>query len=652
MNEALLQLRDLRREFPSGEDTIAVLKDVNLDIAAGEMVAIVGQSGSGKSTLMNILGCLDRPTTGSYRVAGRETGAMLPDELAQLRREHFGFIFQRYHLLGDLDATGNVAVPAIYAGTPSAPRLARAAALLGRLGLTDRTGHKPGQLSGGQQQRVSIARALMNGGQVILADEPTGALDTASGEEVMKILAELHAEGHTIIIVTHDMSVARHAQRIIELRDGAVIGDHPNDAVDTHRAMRVLPAHADGGSRFQALRDRFVEAFRMALLAMNAHRLRTFLTMLGIIIGIASVVSVVALGNGSQQQILSNISALGTNTIEVYPGSGFGDMRSGRVQTLKATDATALSQQSYVDSATPNVSTSVTARYGNTAATASVSGVGEQYFRVKGLKLAEGALFDADAVKGITQVAVIDQNTRKQFFGTSRESPIGKIILLSNVPVRVVGVVQKQTTGFGSSSSLSVWVPYTTAMSRMLGQSYVSSITVRVSDDTPMDAAEQALTRLLKLRHGTEDFFLSNSAEIRETIEKTTQTMTLMIGAIAAIALVVGGIGVMNIMLVSVTERTREIGVRMAVGARQGDILQQFLIEAVLVCLFGGVLGVALALGLGQVFAAAGGSFSMIFSTGSIVAAFACSSLIGVVFGFLPARNAAQLDPVEALARE
>ncbi|WDS35458.1 MacB family efflux pump subunit [Pseudoxanthomonas sp.] len=653
MTDALLQLRDLRREFPSGEDTIAVLKDVNLDIAAGEMVAIVGQSGSGKSTLMNILGCLDRPTTGSYRVAGRETGAMLPDELAQLRREHFGFIFQRYHLLGDLDATGNVAVPAIYAGTPGTARLARAAALLGRLGLTDRTGHKPGQLSGGQQQRVSIARALMNGGQVILADEPTGALDTASGEEVMKILAELHAEGHTIIIVTHDMSVARHAQRIIELRDGVVIGDNPNPAVASHRATRVLPAHADGGNRFQALRDRFIEAFRMALLAMNAHRLRTFLTMLGIIIGIASVVSVVALGNGSQQQILSNISALGTNTIEVYPGSGFGDMRSGRVQTLRAGDATALSQQSYVDSATPNVSTSITARYGNLAATAAVSGVGDQYFRVKGLSLSEGAFFDADAVAGITQVAVIDQNTRKQFFGNSRESPVGKIILLSNVPVRVVGVVKKLTTGFGSSSSLTIWVPYTTAMTRMLGQTYVSSITVRVSDSTPMNAAEQAVTRLLKLRHGgTEDFFLSNSAEIRETIEKTTRTMTLMIGAIAAIALVVGGIGVMNIMLVSVTERTREIGVRMAVGARQGDILQQFLIEAVLVCLFGGVLGVALALGLGQVFAAAGGSFSMIFSTGSIVAAFACSSLIGVVFGFLPARNAAQLDPVEALARE
>ena len=651
MSEALLQLRDLRREFPSGDETLVVLRDINLDIDIGEMVAIVGQSGSGKSTLMNILGCLDRPTTGSYRVAGRETGQMSPDELAQLRREHFGFIFQRYHLLSDLQAHGNVEVPAVYAGVPGPARSARAAELLTQLGLADRITHKPGQLSGGQQQRVSIARALMNGGQVILADEPTGALDSRSGEEVMAILGELHAQGHTIILVTHDMAVARHAQRIIELHDGVVVADRPNPDVPASRAHRRVDQRPTGGNPWQAVRDRFVEAFRMALLAMNAHRLRTFLTMLGIIIGIASVVSVVALGNGSQQQILSNINALGTNTIEVYPGSGFGDMRSGRVQTLRAKDAIALSKQSFVDSATPNVSDSVTARYRNKSSTATVNGVGEQYFRVKGLQIAEGAFFEQDAVEGISQVAVIDQNTRKAFFGDN-QNPIGQVILLGNVPVKVVGVIKKLTTGFGSSSSLTVGVPYSTAMSRMLGQTYVSSITVRVSDDTPMDAAEQAVTQLLKLRHGTEDFFLSNSAEIRETIEKTTRTMTLMIGAIAAIALVVGGIGVMNIMLVSVTERTREIGVRMAVGARQSDIMQQFLIEAVLVCLLGGVLGIALALALGWVFEAAGGSFSMVFSTGSIVAAFACSSLIGVIFGFLPARNAAQLDPVDALARE
>ncbi len=647
----LLRLRDLRREFPAGDETIAVLRDVNLDIAAGEMVAIVGQSGSGKSTLMNILGCLDRPTRGSYQVAGRETGRMLPDELAELRREHFGFIFQRYHLLGDLDARGNVEVPSVYAGSPAPVRSARAEQLLQRLGLGDRMRHKPGQLSGGQQQRVSIARALMNGGEVILADEPTGALDTKSGEEVMGILGELHAEGHTIIIVTHDMSVAEHAQRIIEIRDGEIIADRVNPNAPRYRAQRTPTGAATRGHSWRAARDRFTEAFRMALLAMNAHRLRTFLTMLGIIIGIASVVSVVAMGNGSQQQILQNISALGTNTIDVYPGRGFGDMRSARVQTLKASDADALARQSYIDSVTPSVSSSATARYRNQSATAQVSGVGEQFFRVKGVTLSAGSFFDADAVKGLAQVAVIDENTRTQFFPNGAD-PVGQVILLGNVPVRVIGVAQRQSMGFGSSTSLSIWVPYTTVMSRMLGQSYVSSITVRVDDATPMDAAQAAISKLLVMRHGTEDFFLSNSAEIRDTIEQTTRTMTLLISAIAAIALLVGGIGVMNIMLVSVTERTREIGVRMAVGARQSDIRQQFLIEAVLVCLLGGLLGVGLSLVVGWVFDTFAPDFKMLFSTASIVAAFACSSLIGVAFGFLPARNAAQLDPVEALARE
>src|SRR5699024_5753834 len=361
--------------------------------------------------------------------------------------------------------------------------------------------------------------------------------------------------------------------------------------------------------------------------------------------------AVVALGNGPREQILANIASLGTNTIQVYPGRDFGDLRSGRVHSLKPDDATALAQQSFIDSATPEVSTSVTARNGNDAATAQVEGVGAQYFRVKGMTLLSGIFFDADAVRRLDQVAIIDADTRDALFPAGG-NPLGQVVVLDNMPVRIIGVVENPSRGFGRGSSLRVWTPYSIVMWRLLGQDYVSSITVRVSNGVAMNAAEQAVKRLLLRRHGSQDFFLRNTAESREAIESTTRTMALLISSIAAIALLVGGIGVMNIMLVSVAERTREIGVRMAVGARQSDVLQQFLIEAILVCLIGGLLGVLLALALGRVVAATGSDFHMIYSTTSIVAAFVCSTLIGVGFGFLPARNAARLDPVEALVRE
>ena len=645
----LLQVENLRKEYPAGDQPMAVLKDVNLSIEAGEMVAIVGASGSGKSTLMNILGCLDTPTSGAYRVAGRDVSELDPDELARLRREHFGFIFQRYHLLSSLTALGNVEMPAIYAGMTPADRRERAAKLLGRLGLDDRINHKPGQLSGGQQQRVSISRALMNGGQVILADEPTGALDSVSGRQTMELLTELNAEGHTIVVVTHDMAVAAFARRIIEIRDGEIISDRPNGDAPGAQAGTRTSAEVKRGAA--AWLDQGVELLRMALTAMASHKLRTFLTMLGIIIGIASVVSVVALGQGSQQRVLSNINAIGTNVIDIFPGKDFGDRRSGNIHTLKPSDAEVLSKQSYVDSVTPKIATTVDLRYRNVDVDASVTGVSQYYFRVYGYEMDEGAAFDDDMVRRISQVAVIDPNTRTRLFGENGQA-LGKVIILGSVPCRVIGVTKEKQSFFGNSDSLNIWVPYTTAMHRMLGQSHLASITVRVNDGAPMQAAEQGIEKLLTQRHNTKDFFIRNTDTIRKTIESTTQTMTLLVSAIAVISLVVGGIGVMNIMLVSVTERTREIGVRMAVGARRADIMSQFLIEAVLVCLLGGVLGIGLALAIGLAVSQSGSSFTMVYSTASMVLAFVCSTLIGVAFGYLPARNASRLDPVDALVRE
>lgn len=655
-SQPLLKISNLTREFPAGEGTVQILKGINLKIYAGELVAIVGQSGSGKSTLMNILGCLDKPTAGSYQVNGRETRQLEPDELAQLRREYFGFIFQRYHLLGDLSASGNVEVPAIYAGVDSHLRQQRSAELLSELGLEERLHHRPSQLSGGQQQRVSIARALMNGGDVILADEPTGALDKNSGIEVMRILRELNAKGHTIILVTHDLNVAKNATRIIEISDGNIISDRANvpenaDSDLEHQTLQRTPQKKT--SAWRSFFDRLGEAFRMALLAMNAHRMRTFLTMLGIIIGIASVVSVVALGNGSQKQILANISSLGTNTITVYQGRGFGDnSRASQVKTLVPADAEALAEQPYVDGVSPSANTSVTLRYKDTEASATVNGVSADFFYVRGMTFKSGQAFDKNSVTQRAQDVVIDTNTEKTFFADGT-NPVGQVLLLGSVPSRIIGVIDAQQGFMGNSDSLNVYLPYSTVMSRMLGQSNVRSIIVRIKDEYPSSAAENAILTLLEQRHGAQDVFTQNSDSIRETIQQTTATMTLLISAIAVISLVVGGIGVMNIMLVSVTERTQEIGVRMAVGARQSDILQQFLIEAILVCLLGGILGVLLSLGIGQIIGHfAKGIIEMSYSTTSIVAAFVCSSMIGIVFGFLPARNAAQLDPVAALARE
>ena len=649
----LLEVKKLRREFPAGEGTITVLHDIDLTIAPGEMLAIVGQSGSGKSTLMNILGCLDRPTAGVYSVGGRATADLGPNDLAELRREHFGFIFQRYHLLSDLTALGNVEVPAIYSGTPPEARKVRAAELLARLGLKDRTGHRPGQLSGGQQQRVSIARALMNGGEIVLADEPTGALDTASGEEVMRILKGLHKQGHTVIIVTHDMEVAEHCERVIEIRDGHIINDRKGAGHGEVENQGLPPITATSQGGLQAVIDSFNEAFRMAVLAMNAHRMRTFLTMLGIIIGIASVVCVVALGEGSRQKVLAQIASIGTNTLQINPGRGFGDTRSGRVRTLVVSDADILAKQPYADSVTPLVQTSVVLRSGSIAANATIMGVGDQYDRVRGLTMAQGRWLTTEDVSSLTQDVVIDDNTYSTLFPTGQGSPIGEVILLGSVPARIVGVTNKSSGfGGGSSDALNIYMAYTSVNARMLGTSVLRSITVRVKDDTNSEVAQEGVTQLLTRRHGTQDFTILNTDEIRQTITATTNTLTILISVIAIISLVVGGIGVMNIMLVSVTERTGEIGVRMAVGARTRDIMQQFLIEAVLVCLLGGILGILAALGFGVLFKMFSTDFTLIYSVTSIVAAFFCSTLIGVIFGFLPARNAARLDPVTALMRD
>ncbi|MGL4310541.1 MAG: ATP-binding cassette domain-containing protein, partial [Paracoccaceae bacterium] len=426
MSEPLISLRGIGRSFTAGDQVTTVLSGVDLDIWPGEMVAIIGSSGSGKSTLMNIMGCLDRPSTGSFHFAGRDVGAMDESDRAKLRREHFGFIFQRYQLLPDLDALGNVEVPAVYSGTSRGERRETARSILTQLGLAERVGHRPAELSGGQQQRVSVARALINGGEVILADEPTGALDSRSGADLMALLRDLHGRGHTIIIVTHDPEIAAGADRIVEIRDGVIVSDtRKTKGARAERMKLSRPAPAGIAS----VLDRFREAFAMAVKAMVAHRLRSFLTMLGIIIGIASVVSMVALGNGSQQRVLENIASIGTSTIDIRRGTGFGDRRADAILTLVPADAEALAGQPYTLSVSPEVQAGALATQRDVSIQVQVRGVGGDYFRVGSFTVNQGQVFDSRAIDARDQVTVLDATAAKTLFPDGSD-PVGQTVLI------------------------------------------------------------------------------------------------------------------------------------------------------------------------------------------------------------------------------
>jgi macrolide transport system ATP-binding/permease protein len=638
----LIELSGVTRSFQSGELAVQVLHGIDLTIYPGEFVAIVGASGSGKSTLMNILGCLDRPTTGSYRFMGRDVSALDGDELARLRREEFGFVFQSYNLIGGATALENVEVPAVYAGMPPAERHQRAAELLTGLGLGERLDHRPSQLSGGQQQRVSIARALMNGGRIILADEPTGALDSKSGAEVMRLLGELSAAGHTIILITHAREVAEAADRIIEIRDGLIQSD-PGPRPLACDEPDFTP-HVDRGSPLTDL----TEAARTALRALRANVFRTILTLLGIVIGVASVITMLAIGDGAKRAVVDSISAMGSNLMMVRPGAP--NMRGrATVVTLVPEDVAAIRELSNVLAAAPEQSSSVTVRRADLDHRTEVIGTSADYVVARTWPVATGTFFSVEDEERYAPVAVIGQTVARALF--NGEVELGSFILINNIPFQVVGVMApKGATSWGQDQDDAIFVPYTTASLRLTGQRYLRNVTIAVEDVGQIDSTQAAVHGLLLTRHGTEDFQIRNMASIIESVSATQNTMTILLGSIAAISLLVGGIGVMNIMLVSVTERTREIGIRMATGARMRNILQQFLVEALAVSALGGLIGVGAGLGVAAIVEAFGTPIQ--YSLAPVLLAFGCAFATGLVFGFLPARKAARLDPVVALASE
>ena len=698
----LIELREVRKRFGGrdGVPEVEILHGIDLRIRAGEYVAIVGASGSGKTTLMNILGCLDRPCSGEYLFQGEAVSGLDDDALAALRREVFGFVFQGYHLIGTSSALDNVAMPARYAGVSERARHERAAALLSRLCLAERLQYLPHQLSGGQQQRVSIARALVNGGRVILADEPTGALDSTSGEQVMQQLDELAAAGHTVILITHDPAVAARARRIISMADGRIVGDMtaPVDGrarplPATGRAVAddsLLLRHADapvqhanapvrkdgrpcaetpaevpadapteapadlsdlpplrGRGRLPLLAD-LPEILRSAWRVMRLNRLRTGLTLLGIIIGVASVIVMLAVGQGSQEKVLAEMQTFGLRTIYIFR-EWLSDTQQAR--PLSMADVAAVQQVPNVEQASPVIDQNgIIVRHGNRTLRTNLSATTRHFAQALNWPVSQGTLLDTEDEHDLRKVVLLGERVREALFGAHGQA-VGQEILVGNVPFRVIGVMAPKPAPFPEDDvNNQVIVPVGAAAVRLVGSMELSRINVVIRDMRHAAETEAAIVKTLTARHGRKDFNILNQAQAVQQLAQANRTLTLMLGLIAAISLLVGGIGVMNVMLMTVRERTREIGIRIATGARQADILRQFLVEAMLLTGIGGTVGVSGGLLIGLGLKALG--IPMAFSPLAAAMAFGCAVATGMIFGFMPARQAARLDPVRALAGE
>jgi macrolide transport system ATP-binding/permease protein len=648
----LIDLKGVSRtDVTDGGVEVHALREIDLAIYPGEFIAIMGQSGSGKSTLMNILGCLDRPSGGTYLFAGRDIQSFDADGLAWLRREAFGFVFQSYNLLAAETAKENVAVPGIYAGLSASARSVRAESLLTTLGLGERLGHRPNQLSGGQQQRVSIARALMNGGNVILADEPTGALDSQSGAEVMALLEDLARKGHTVILITHDAEIARHADRIVELGDGRVVRDTGRDAgaADPKHNERLRELFLS--RRASPLLGGIGEAVRMALRSLHANLFRTVLTLLGIVIGVASVVAMLAIGQGVQSGVIDRISAIGTNMLVLQPARAQ-NQRRNLPSTLAFADADAIVENvPNVLYSLPEIQNNQVVRWGNADYQTRVTATSEVLTKARNWPLARGVFFTRQDSDEYEAVAVLGATAYEELFDEGQD-PLGEWVLIGTTPFQVIGVLTRKGGSGGQDQDDAVYVPLKTGALRLFGEKFARQIMVAVDDIGRIKDTQEHLRGFVTALHGgLEDFRIVNSAELLETVAATQNQFRLLLASIGGIALLVGGIGVMNIMLVSVTERTREIGVRMATGARQNDILAQFLAEAIVVTAIGGLIGVGLGVGVGFLIEA-WSDVNVVFSSEPMLLAFGCAAATGVIFGFAPARKAARLDPVVALSNE
>lgn len=656
---SMLKIENLHKTYRLGTVLVHALQGVDLEIQAGEFVAIMGPSGSGKSTLMHLLGFLDKPDKGLIRFNGTDVTPFDDDRFALLRNQVIGFVFQQFNLLSRTTALNNVLLPRLYSENRAPEDADRAQKLLQKVGLGERIQHRPNELSGGQQQRVAVARALMNAPRILLADEPTGNLDSKSRQDIMNLLLELHAQGQTVIVVTHDDTVAGYATRIIRMMDGKVESDERKTKLVTEKAVQAaglsaIDSPAKRKLNFPEVKEYFQQAFQMIL----SNKMRSLLSMLGVLIGVGCVIAMLALGRGARESIMSELSRFGSNVLSVRAGAAKARgvaLEQGAVAWMTLDDAAAIQNEvPGIVTIAPQVQGQAQVAYGSKNWSTRVLGANAEYAKMRSQDPVAGRFFIQQEDDTRKRVVVLGSTVVRELFG--EKSPLGETIKINRTEFQVIGILPSQGAGGWRDQDDVIVVPLTTAMYRIMNKKFLDQIDVQMATAAQMPAAQEQMGKIIMRRHrftGSPDdmFSIRDNTQVQDALFSTTKTFSVLLGAVAAISLVVGGIGIMNIMLVSVTERTREIGLRKALGATAKDILVQFLVESIVITFLGGAVGLALGVITSLVITVTVG-WAMVIGIDSILLAFLFSVTVGIVFGLWPARKASRMDPILALRYE